>query len=306
MSRRLLSERVIRSAPSSSANSHGLALPTASEQEEREFHGPPAVMEFLGFVLVLVLALVALSRGKRLDQEMHRLHERIDALSNELARLKKVLASRVQETTAHAATPAATLPASPVPTPAPRIADVAAPSPEPPVLPPPRVAPSPAATPAPRPSPAVSAASSGDHRTASRPAAAATTRIARPRRGGEPIDTWEARIGGSWLNRIGVALLVIGIAFALGYSLTRLGPAGKAALATAVSLAMIAGGVLLERRESYKFYGRGLIGGGWAALYATAYAVHGLQATRVVESPLVGFALLLLVGIGMKIGRAHV
>src|SRR2546428_12397957 len=146
MSRRLLSERVICSAPSSSANSHGLALPTASEQEEREFHGPPAVMEFLGFVLVLVLALVALSRGTRLDQEIHRLHERIDSLANELARLKKVVTSRLQEAPAHAATPAATLPATPGPISSPRIEEGAAPLPKPPaVLPPPRVAPSPAA-----------------------------------------------------------------------------------------------------------------------------------------------------------------
>jgi len=113
------------------------------------------------------------------------------------------------------------------------------------------------------------------------------------------IGALEAAIGGSWLNRIGVGLLVIGITFALGYSLTVLGPAGKAALATAVSLLLILGGVLLERREPYRFYGRGLIGGGWAALYVTAYAVHELQATRIIEDPRAGFALLLLVGLGM-------
>jgi uncharacterized membrane protein len=113
------------------------------------------------------------------------------------------------------------------------------------------------------------------------------------------IEGWEAAIGGSWLNRIGVALLVIGIAFALGYSMTVLGPAGKAAVATAVSAGLLALGVVLERRETYRVYGRGLIGGGWAALYATAYAVHGLDATRVVESPFVGFVLLMAVGAGM-------
>lgn len=61
----------------------------------------------------------------------------------------------------------------------------------------------------------------------------------------------------------------------------------------ATSLVMIAGGVLLERRETYAFYARGIIGGGWAILYATAYAVHELPATRIVESRLVGFAILL-------------
>src|SRR3989442_7327834 len=61
-------------------------------------------MEFLGFVLVLVLALLALSRGKRLDQEIRGLHERIDSLSNDLARLKRLAAP----------TPAPEVPQTPV------------------------------------------------------------------------------------------------------------------------------------------------------------------------------------------------
>src|SRR2546425_1968219 len=142
MSRRLLSERVICSAPSSSANSHGLALPTASEQEEREFHAPPAVMEFLGFVLVLVLALLALSRGKRLDQEIRGLHERIDSLSNDLARLKRLAPLRAGGEATHA--PAEAAPPTPAPVrapvgsagPAPGSVVPAAP-PKPPPVPPP-------------------------------------------------------------------------------------------------------------------------------------------------------------------------
>src|SRR2546427_12868439 len=61
-------------------------------------------MEFLGFVLVLVLALLALSRGKRLDQEIRGLHERIESLSNDLARLKRLAAP----------TPAPEVPQTPV------------------------------------------------------------------------------------------------------------------------------------------------------------------------------------------------
>jgi uncharacterized membrane protein len=113
------------------------------------------------------------------------------------------------------------------------------------------------------------------------------------------VESWEAIIGGAWLNRIGVALLVLGIAFALGYTMTQIGPRGKALVAAAVSLAMIAGGVITERFAAYRYYARGLIGGGWAALYATAYAVHELEATRIVDDPRAGFALLLLVGAGM-------
>src|SRR5437867_3808426 len=268
-------------------------------------------MEFLAFVLVLVLALVALSRGNRLDEQIRLLREQIDSLSDDLARLKKLVTLGTGAAAGHALAEAAAQPADPIapgmPARAPMAQAVPAPAPvvhaapaKPPPIPPSQRVPSPHAIPPTFLSPPAVPAASSEGRRVSMPAvAAATTRTARPRGGGEPIDTWEARIGGSWLNRIGVALLVIGIAFALGYSLTRLGPAGKAALATAVSLAMIGGGVLLERREKYRFYGRGLIGGGWAALYATAYAVHELEATRVIESPLVGFALLLLVGVGM-------
>ncbi|MBI3448123.1 MAG: DUF2339 domain-containing protein [Acidobacteria bacterium] len=130
---------------------------------------------------------------------------------------------------------------------------------------------------------------------ASRPAEAAPPTLPRRR----DVAGWEAKIGGSWLNRIGVTMVVIGIAFALGYSLTVLGPAGKAALAALVSISMLAAGIAFEKREAFRLYGHGLVAGGWAALYATAYAVHELEATRLVEDPVAGFALLMAVGAAM-------
>ena len=39
-------------------------------------------------------------------------------------------------------------------------------------------------------------------------------------------------------------------------------------------------GVLMERRPNYLTYGRGLIAGGLAAIYFTAYAMHGLEAAQ--------------------------
>jgi uncharacterized membrane protein len=236
----------------------------------------------LALIVVAVLAVVALVQSYKLDEELRRLGLQLDDLRSELDRLKR-LASPAQR-------PAQAPPAeAPPPRPAPAPAPIVTPTPAAPIRPP-----------APMPSPVAPPL-----RPARIPAPASTMSAAPAILAGAPeahdasMDAWETRIGGSWLNRIGVVLLVIGIASALGYSFTRLGPSGKAALATAVSLALIAGGVLLERRERYTFYGRGLIGGGWAALYATAYAVHELEATRVVESPFLGFALLLLVGVGM-------
>ncbi len=110
---------------------------------------------------------------------------------------------------------------------------------------------------------------------------------------------WEELIGGSWLNKLGVLVLIVGIALLLGYSMTNLGPTGRVALGLAVSVAMLVGGAVLEGRERYRIVARGLIGGGWAGLYFTTFAMHGVEAARIIESPVVGTALLLAVAAGM-------
>src|ERR1041385_970927 len=59
------------------------------------------------------------------------------------------------------------------------------------------------------------------------------------------------------------------------------GRRGRAANALVVSLALLGAGVWLERRETERSFARGVIGAGWAALYATAYAIHALPAARI-------------------------
>jgi len=112
-------------------------------------------------------------------------------------------------------------------------------------------------------------------------------------------EEWEAVIGGSWMNKVGVLVLVIGIALFVAYSLSHLGPAGRVVLGFAGSLAMLAGGVVLERRAPYVIYARGLIGGGWAALYFTTYAAHAIEAARVLSDPFTAAVLLAAVAAGM-------
>jgi len=112
-------------------------------------------------------------------------------------------------------------------------------------------------------------------------------------------EEWEAIIGGSWLNKLGVFVLVIGIALLLGYKFTQVGPAGRAAIGLAVSFTMLGGGVVLEKRARYKIFARGLLGGGWAALYFTVYAMQAVDATKVIHDPLLGGFLLLAVAAGM-------
>lgn len=112
-------------------------------------------------------------------------------------------------------------------------------------------------------------------------------------------EEWEERVGGSWLNKLGVVVLVIGLALFLGYSLKYFGPAGRVAIGLAASLALLFAGMLLERSTAYTLYARSLIGGGWAALYFTTYAMHGLEAARIIADPALGIILLSVVAAGM-------
>jgi uncharacterized membrane protein len=110
---------------------------------------------------------------------------------------------------------------------------------------------------------------------------------------------WEAIVGGNWLNKLGVLVLVIGIALLLGYEFTRVGPGGRVAIGMAVGLTMLIGGALVERKPAYAIFARGLMGGGWAALYFTTYAMHALPAAKVIDNAYVATALLLAVAGGM-------
>jgi hypothetical protein len=189
------------------------------------------------------------------------------------------------------ATPSTTAPAATVaPSAAPPLQPPSAPvAPE---SPRPLLAPSAFPTPAPLPPPAPFAP---EPRRPLPPPPAFTT-PATPQRSSEE---WEAILGGNWLNKIGVFVLVIGIALALAYSYKLLGPAGRVAVSVAISLAMLAGGVAIERRERYRIFARGLIGGGWAALYFTVYAMQALEAARIIRNDWVGAFLLLAVAVGM-------
>lgn len=112
-------------------------------------------------------------------------------------------------------------------------------------------------------------------------------------------EEWEALLGGSILNKLGALILVIGLALFLRFSLDALGPAGKIAVGLFTSGAMIAGGMWLERQPRYKVFSIGLLSAGWAMLYFTAFAAYGIPESRIIESPVLGLLVLLLVGAGM-------
>jgi uncharacterized membrane protein len=109
----------------------------------------------------------------------------------------------------------------------------------------------------------------------------------------------EERVGASWLNKIGTAAFVIGVALLLNYSMHYLGPRGKIGLGYFLAGILLSAGVVGERKERYKIAGRAVLGGGWALAYFTTYAIHNVAAVRLVESPELGFSLLFTVGVAM-------
>jgi uncharacterized membrane protein len=115
----------------------------------------------------------------------------------------------------------------------------------------------------------------------------------------EKSGEWEAFIGGSLLNKVGALILVVGIALFLAYSFGHLTAAGRAAIALTISSGLLVGGVFLEQRGRYKMFSRGLTGAGWAALYATAYAIYALPEARIIDDPFIGSLGMLLVAAAM-------
>ncbi|MGE5192178.1 MAG: DUF2339 domain-containing protein [Deltaproteobacteria bacterium] len=147
------------------------------------------------------------------------------------------------------------------------------------------------------------AAAAGAAREPARPAiaakpaaAAASDATGHPKLTGQEF---ELLVGGSWLNKIGVLVLVVGISLLIGWSVAHLGALGRILIGLAAGSTMLWTGFVLERRMPYQIFARGLMAGGWAALYFTTYAMHAIEAARVIEDPLLGILLLAAVAAGM-------
>jgi Predicted membrane protein (DUF2339) len=109
----------------------------------------------------------------------------------------------------------------------------------------------------------------------------------------------EETLGTNWLNKLGIVILVLGFALFGIYELGQLGPLGKVCLSCLVSLVLLGGGIFLEKRERYRILGRTLIGGGWALLFFTTYALNHVQAMRVIGSETTDLILMLIAALAM-------
>ena len=113
-----------------------------------------------------------------------------------------------------------------------------------------------------------------------------------------PVETpsasepdWETRFGTNWLNRAGVLLLVIGITLFLGFAMAAFGPAGKIAIGVIAGAALLAAGYWYEHQGNFRPFSLGMLAGGFAVLYATAYASHAVEASRIFSNLYIGIAL---------------
>jgi hypothetical protein len=108
----------------------------------------------------------------------------------------------------------------------------------------------------------------------------------------------ETKIGLYWLHKLGVGSLVFGIVFLITYSFHLLGPAFKLLIGLAVSALLIVFGERMARKETERWFGHGLMAGGWSLAYFATYAAHYLPDVRIVSSLFLETILLMAVAGG--------
>ncbi len=112
------------------------------------------------------------------------------------------------------------------------------------------------------------------------------------------IDVEEA-VGRNLLNKLGITLVVLGVAFGIVQGLKTLGPGGKIGLGYLIGATLLGAGVWLERNERYRILARAGIGGGWAVLFFTTYAMYHVPAAHVLDSQIADLVLMLAVAAAM-------
>lgn len=109
----------------------------------------------------------------------------------------------------------------------------------------------------------------------------------------------EEVLGMNLFAKIGIVLLVLGFALLGRVALISMGPGARVAMIYAAAAALLGGGIWLERKERYRLVGRTGIGGGWALLFFTTYAMHHVDAMMVMNSNTLNCVLLLGVAMAM-------
>ncbi len=122
---------------------------------------------------------------------------------------------------------------------------------------------------------------------------------AAPPRPPKPKRNLEETIGTNWLAKISVAMLVLGIALFLSWQWHNMSALGRIGLGMLAGAGVLTFGIFLEKRERYVILGRVCIGGGWAIIFVTTYAMRFFKGAEVLPSDIAGFVLLFLVAVAM-------
>ncbi len=109
----------------------------------------------------------------------------------------------------------------------------------------------------------------------------------------------EINLGKFWLNKIGMVVFSLGIAFLLTYTLAHIGPAAKIMFGYLIAAVLFISGIKLERIRKFINYGRVLLGGGWAIIYFTTYAMYHFEASKIINSQFLDLMFLIIVAFGI-------
>jgi uncharacterized membrane protein len=106
------------------------------------------------------------------------------------------------------------------------------------------------------------------------------------------VGQWEGWLGGTWLSRVGGILLVLGVGFFLKHAFEHawIGPGGRVLAGLAAGIAVLAGGVRLADRDTYRVPAQSLIAVGIGVLYLSLYAAHSLYALVGAPTTFLGMA----------------
>jgi uncharacterized membrane protein len=105
----------------------------------------------------------------------------------------------------------------------------------------------------------------------------------------------EEVLGMNVFAKVGIVLVVLGVALLGRLAFTSMGPGARVAMTYTIAAAMLGSGIFLETRERYRLVGRAGIGGGWALLFFTTYALHHVAAMTVLSSNTLDCVLMLIV-----------
>lgn len=108
--------------------------------------------------------------------------------------------------------------------------------------------------------------------------------------GQAPPSALESKIGLFWLNRLGIAMLVLGFAFLMMFSVQQFGPMHyfehhlKILAGAVASAVLLFAGKKIGSKDERRWFGHGLAAGGWSLAYFTTYAAFYIPESKIITS----------------------